>query len=245
MLRTLTVWIITNCGKFLNRWEHQTTLPNSLGILTQHLCCLWDSILGLSCTIPASMGMTILWALSREACPWHLSPEAQFILTRFLFALYCSPGHLYLLRIWQVLLQTLLHFPDPLRSVSSIHLSVQMYLYVERPWLNLLQGVLWTRMWPGQWKGPPAHVFSGQDSLNLEPIVCMTEVQILHSEVGFTFLNPQGFPEGLDWTWGSLGKLHSPQRFPFWLWLFFLYLVSPEGSFICHLHLDLSFRFCF
>ena len=73
-----------------------------------------------------------------------------------------------------------------------------MYLYVERPWLNLLQGVLWTRMWPGQWKGPPAHVFSGQDSLNLEPIVCMTEVQIFHSEVGFTFLNPQGFPEGSD-----------------------------------------------
>ena len=22
-----TVWIITNCGKFLKRWEYQTTLP--------------------------------------------------------------------------------------------------------------------------------------------------------------------------------------------------------------------------
>ena len=25
--KPLTVWIITNCGKFLKRWEHQTTLP--------------------------------------------------------------------------------------------------------------------------------------------------------------------------------------------------------------------------
>ena len=99
ILKTLTVWIITNCGKFLNRWEYQTTSPISLGIFTQHLCCLWDSVLGLSCTIPASMGMTMLWTLSREACPWHLSQEAQFILILFLFALYCSLGHLYLFRI--------------------------------------------------------------------------------------------------------------------------------------------------
>ena len=26
-LNPLTVWITTNCGKFLNRWEYQTTLP--------------------------------------------------------------------------------------------------------------------------------------------------------------------------------------------------------------------------
>ena len=25
----LTVWITTNCGKFFNRWENQTTLPVS------------------------------------------------------------------------------------------------------------------------------------------------------------------------------------------------------------------------
>ena len=25
MPKTLTVWIITNCGKFLKRWEYQTT----------------------------------------------------------------------------------------------------------------------------------------------------------------------------------------------------------------------------
>ena len=28
-LKPLTVWITTNCGKFLNRWEYQTTLPAS------------------------------------------------------------------------------------------------------------------------------------------------------------------------------------------------------------------------
>ena len=29
MLNLLTVWITTHCGKFLKRWEHQTTLPAS------------------------------------------------------------------------------------------------------------------------------------------------------------------------------------------------------------------------
>ena len=29
MLKPLTVWITTNCGKLLNRWEYQTTLPAS------------------------------------------------------------------------------------------------------------------------------------------------------------------------------------------------------------------------
>ena len=28
-LKPLTVWITTNCGKFLNRWEYQTTWPAS------------------------------------------------------------------------------------------------------------------------------------------------------------------------------------------------------------------------
>ena len=27
--KSLTVWITTNCGKFLKRWEYQTTLPAS------------------------------------------------------------------------------------------------------------------------------------------------------------------------------------------------------------------------
>ena len=29
MIKPLTVWIMTNCGKFLKRWEYQTTLPAS------------------------------------------------------------------------------------------------------------------------------------------------------------------------------------------------------------------------
>ena len=27
--KPLTVWITINCGKFLRRWEYQTTLPDS------------------------------------------------------------------------------------------------------------------------------------------------------------------------------------------------------------------------
>jgi len=33
--KPLTVWITTNCGKFLNRWDYQTTLPASLEICMQ------------------------------------------------------------------------------------------------------------------------------------------------------------------------------------------------------------------
>ena len=29
MLKPLTVWITTNCGKFFKIWEYQTTLPDS------------------------------------------------------------------------------------------------------------------------------------------------------------------------------------------------------------------------
>ena len=29
MLKSLTVWITTNCGKLFKRWEYQTTLPAS------------------------------------------------------------------------------------------------------------------------------------------------------------------------------------------------------------------------
>ena len=29
MLKSLTVWITTNCGKFFKRWEYQTTLHTS------------------------------------------------------------------------------------------------------------------------------------------------------------------------------------------------------------------------
>ena len=35
MPKPLTVWIITNCGKFFKRWEYQTTLPASYETCTQ------------------------------------------------------------------------------------------------------------------------------------------------------------------------------------------------------------------
>ena len=35
MLKPLTVWITANCGKFLNRWEYETTLPTSWEICMQ------------------------------------------------------------------------------------------------------------------------------------------------------------------------------------------------------------------
>ena len=35
MPKPLTVWITTNCGKFLKRWEYQTTLPASWEIFMQ------------------------------------------------------------------------------------------------------------------------------------------------------------------------------------------------------------------
>ena len=35
MPKSLTVWITTNCGKFLKRWEYQTTLPASWEICVQ------------------------------------------------------------------------------------------------------------------------------------------------------------------------------------------------------------------
>ena len=35
MPKPLTVWIKTNCGKFLKRWEYQTTLPASWEICMQ------------------------------------------------------------------------------------------------------------------------------------------------------------------------------------------------------------------
>ena len=35
MPKPLTVWISTNCGTFLNRWDYQTTLPAFLEICMQ------------------------------------------------------------------------------------------------------------------------------------------------------------------------------------------------------------------
>ena len=35
MLKHLTVWTTTNCGKFLKRWEYQITLPASWEVCIQ------------------------------------------------------------------------------------------------------------------------------------------------------------------------------------------------------------------
>ena len=35
MVKPLTMWITTNCGKFLKRWEYQTTFPASREIYMQ------------------------------------------------------------------------------------------------------------------------------------------------------------------------------------------------------------------
>ena len=35
MLTSLTVWITTDCGKFLKRWEYQITLPAFCEICVQ------------------------------------------------------------------------------------------------------------------------------------------------------------------------------------------------------------------
>ena len=35
MLKSLTVWITTNCGKFFKRWEYHTTSPASWEICVQ------------------------------------------------------------------------------------------------------------------------------------------------------------------------------------------------------------------
>ena len=46
MLKPLIVWIVTNCGKFLKRWEYQTTWPASWEICMQvrkHTGPVWRS----------------------------------------------------------------------------------------------------------------------------------------------------------------------------------------------------------
>ena len=38
MLKPLTVWITTNCGKFLKRWEYQTHLTNTISPISWETC---------------------------------------------------------------------------------------------------------------------------------------------------------------------------------------------------------------
>ena len=43
MPKPLTVWITTNCGKFLKRWEFQITLPASWEICMEVEKCTWNN----------------------------------------------------------------------------------------------------------------------------------------------------------------------------------------------------------
>ena len=58
--KPLTVWITTNCGKFLKRWEYQTTWPGS-----------WDLYTGQEATVRAGHGTRDLFQVGkgvRQGC---------------------------------------------------------------------------------------------------------------------------------------------------------------------------------
>ena len=54
-LKPLTVWVTTNCGKFLKRWEYQTILPASREIYA-----------GQEATIRTRHGTTNLFQIGKE-----------------------------------------------------------------------------------------------------------------------------------------------------------------------------------
>ena len=62
MLKPLTVWVTTNCGKFLKRWEYQTILPASREIYA-----------GQEATIRTRHGTTDWFKIGKqvqEGCIW-------------------------------------------------------------------------------------------------------------------------------------------------------------------------------
>ena len=64
MLKALTVWITTNCGKFLKSWEYQTTLPAS-----------WETCMqaGQETTVKTRHGTTNWFKIGkgvRRGCIW-------------------------------------------------------------------------------------------------------------------------------------------------------------------------------
>ena len=92
MLKLLTVWITTNCGKFLKIWVYQTTLPVSwethmqvkkqqleLGLeqlhvfvhaMSHQLCLtLWNPIETVACQAPLPLGFSRKEYWSRLLCP--------------------------------------------------------------------------------------------------------------------------------------------------------------------------------
>lgn len=81
-----------------------------------------------------------------------------------------------------------------------------MCLYVERPCINLLQRILWHGRALAAENVPSSCVFwSGQPEPRTDCVHDRSPDPSLWG--GFTFLTPQGIPEGSDWTWGSLGEV--------------------------------------
>ena len=68
MLKPLTLWITTNCGKFLNRWEYQTNLPIS-----------WETCM-----------QAKKQQLEQDMEQWVGSKLGK----KYIMAVYCHPAHL-------------------------------------------------------------------------------------------------------------------------------------------------------
>ena len=70
MTKPLTVWITTNCGKFLNRWKYQTILPAS-----------WEI-----CIVRTGHGTTDWFQMGKGVCqgcillPWLFNLYAEYIM---------------------------------------------------------------------------------------------------------------------------------------------------------------------
>ena len=63
-LKSLTVWIMTNYGKFLKRWEYQTILPVSWET------CMWVKKQQLECFMEQLIGSRSRKEYDRAVC-WH------------------------------------------------------------------------------------------------------------------------------------------------------------------------------
>ena len=57
ILKPLTIWVTTNCGKFLKRWEYQTILPVS-----------WETYAGQEATVRTRHGATDWFQIGKGVC---------------------------------------------------------------------------------------------------------------------------------------------------------------------------------
>ena len=78
MPKTLTVWITTNCGKFLKCWEYKTTWPAS-----------WDLYAGHVATVRTRHGTTDWFQIGKGVhlgcilSPWLFNLYAEYIWRRW------------------------------------------------------------------------------------------------------------------------------------------------------------------